>query len=240
MKLDIFNSLMSQVKGNDFVKEFINDLSNDIENKRNSNNLNVLGKYKEYWAEQRFMEDAVAANIGISRWSATIRYSDELSEAVDECLLKLSKIEGVLYRKKFTANGPTYNRKYNVDKFEKGKVEHLILPEDKVPRGLDNEDIIFQYKDDEKIKLRMDLKEKVIESATESARFLKTQENEKALDYKKEGHIYEAVEDDGYIFLKDLTEKRGFVLEDIDFIVDCYKGEGRYQVISGIYEKINK
>lgn len=238
MKLDIFNSLISHIKENDFVKEFINDLSNDIEDKRNSNSLKSLEKYTKYWVEKRFMEDAVAANIGISRWSANIRYCEEISKAIDDSLSKLSRIEGTLYRKKFTANGPTDNQAYSVDKFEKGKVEHLILSSDKVPKGLEDADIIFQYKEDENIKVRMDLKEKVIESATKSTRFLKIQENEKALDYKKEGHVYEVIEDDGYIFLKDLTEKRGFVLEDIDFIVDCYKGEGRYQVISGKYEKI--
>ena len=74
----------------------------------------------------------------------------------------------------------------------------------------------------------------------ENVKHLKTQENEKALDYKKEGHIYEAIEDDGYIFLKDLTEKRDYVLEDIDFVVNCYEGDGKYKVIEGEYTKIQE
>ena len=51
-------------------------------------------------------------------------------------------------------------------------------------------------------------------------------------------YIYEAFEDDGYIFLNDLTEERDFSIEDIDFVVDCYQGDGTYQVIDGEYRKI--
>ena len=42
------------------------------------------------------------------------------------------------------------------------------------------------------------------------------------------------------MFLKDLTEKRDYVFEDIDFVVDCYEGEGRYQVVNGKYKKIGE
>lgn len=132
------------------------------------------------------------------------------------------------------------NQTYSVDKFENGKVEHLILPKDKVPNGFDNEDIIFEYKADGNLEVREDLKEKAIKLASESTQYLKVQESEKALDYKQDGHIYQAVENDGYIFLKDLTERRDYVLEDIDFVVDCYDGDGKYQVIDGTYKKISE
>ena len=69
---------------------------------------------------------------------------------------------------------------------------------------------------------------------------MKEEELKKATNYKKEGHIYKAIEDDGYIFLKDITEERNYVLEDIDFVVDCYEGEGEYKVIDGVYKKISK
>ena len=57
---------------------------------------------------------------------------------------------------------------------------------------------------------------------------------------KKKGiYIYEAFEDDGYIFLNDLTEERDFSVEDIDFVVDNYEGDGKYQVLNGEYKKID-
>jgi len=239
LDLEIFNNLINNVKESDFVQNFIKELSKFLEN-NNSNMINDTNKYSKYWDYQNFMEDNVAANIGISRWSADIRYRDELSDAIDESILKLSESEGTLYRKQFMANGPTDNPTYSIDKYENGEIEHLILPSDKVPRGFENEDIIFQYKEDGTVKIRNDLKQKAIELATKNVEYLKEKENEITSDYKREGHIYKAIENDGYIFLKDLTEKRDYVLEDIDFVVDCYKGEGKYQVFNGVYKKISE
>lgn len=217
----------------------MNELSNFIEKNKRISQINKQTKYSDYWDYQNFMEDNVAAGIGISRWSADIKYCDELSNAIDESILKLSESEGTLYRKQFMANGPTDNPTYSIDKYQNGEIEHLILSSDKVPKGFENEDIIFQYKADGSTKVRTDLKEKAVKLASKSVEYLKIKENEITLDYKKEGHIYIAVEDDGYIFLKDLTEPRDYVLEDIDFVLDSYQGEGKYQVIDGEYRKID-
>lgn len=240
MDLEIFNGLINNIKKSDFMQNFIKELGNFLENNNNSNIVNETNKYSNYWDYQNFMEDNVAANIGISRWSADIRYHDELSNAIDNSILKLSENEGTLYRKQFMANGPTDNQTYSIDKYENGKIEHLILSADKVPKGFENEDIIFQYKPNGTPKVRNDLKEKIIKNAILETENLKEEELKKATDYKKEGHIYKAIEDDGYIFLKDITEERNYVLEDIDFTVDCYEGEGEYKVIDGVYKKISK
>ena len=243
MDLDFFKELDNNLRNSEvkeIIDKFINELSDYIQNNSRNNIINEPNKYSEYWDYQNFMEDNVAASIGISRWGADIRYRDELSEAIDNSILELAEKEGTLYRKQFMPNGPTDNPTYSVDKFENGKIEHLILSSDKVPKGFDSEDIIFQYINDGIAKVRNDLKEKVVELASKSSEYLKKEENERTLDYKKEGHIYKAVEDDGYIFLKDLTQKRDYVLEDIDFIVDCYQGDGMYQVIDGEYKKISE
>lgn len=240
MDLEIFNNVINNIKESDLVQNFIKELTNFLETRNSINITNETNKYSNYWDYQNFMEDNVAASIGISRWSADIRYRDELSDAIDESILKLSESEGTLYRKKFMANGPTDNPTYSIDKFENGEIEHIILHRDKVPKGFENEDIIFQYKLDGSTKVRTDLKEKVVKLASESTEYLKAEEDERTADYKKEGHIYQAGEDDGYIFLKDLTKPRDYVLEDIDFVVDCYQGEGKYQVINGEYKKIDE
>ncbi len=236
MDLEFFNDIINNIKESDFVQNFLKELSNLIENNVNSQ----ASKYSDYWDYQKFMEDNVAASIGISKWSADITYHDELSKAIDDSILKLAEKEGALYRKQFKPNGSTDNQTYSVDKFEDGRIEHLILPKDKVPSGFENEDIIFNYKSNGSPEVREDLKEEAIKIASDKMKYLKTQENKKALDYKKEGHVYQAIENDGYIFLKDLTEKRDYVIEDIDFVVDCYEGDGKYQVIDGSYKKISE
>ena len=232
--------LQSKVVSN-FVNEFINELKEYLEKKDNKNviNVNKENKYSNYWDYQNFMEDNVAANIGISRWSADIKYCDELSDAIDNSILELTEKEGTLYRKQFMANGPTDNPTYSIDKFENGKIEHLILSANKVPKGFENEDIIFQYKANGVAKVRTDLKEEVVNLASQKVVNLKEKENERNNEYKKEGHIYEAFEDDSYIFLNDITEEKSFSIEDIDFVTNNYKGDGKYKVINGEYKKID-
>lgn len=242
MNLDFFKELDNNLRNmgaKEIIDKFINELSNSIQNNSRGNLINETNKYSKYWDFQNFMEDNVSANIGISRWGADIRYRDELSTIIDNSILELAKKEGTLYRKQFMASGPANNPTYSIDKFENGKIEYLILPKDKVPKGFENKDIIFQYKADGSTKVRNDLKEEIIKLASENAKYLKEKENKLTEDYKKEGHIYQVGEDDGYIFLKDLTEPREYLLEDIDFVVDCYQGEGKYQVINGKYKKMS-
>lgn len=112
-------------------------------------------------------------NIEISRWSADIKCCDELSDAIDNSILELAEKEGTLYRKQFMANGPTDNPTYSIDKFENGKIEHLILSTNKVPKGFENEDIIFQYKANGVTKVRTDLKEEVVNLASQKVVNLK-------------------------------------------------------------------
>lgn len=237
MNLELFNNLTNNTKEKEIMQKFIGELSDFIKDNVKSNET---AKYNQYWEYQNFLEDNVAASIGISSYGADIRYRNNLGEAVNNAILKLSETEGALYRKKFMPNGSADKATYSVDKFENGKVEHLVLEANQVPNGYDNADIIFQYKSDGSTVVRQDLKEKIVNLASESAKDLKLEELKKAEDYKREGHVYKAIEDDGYIFLKDLTEKREFVFEDIDFIVDSYKGDGKYQVVNGKYEKISE
>ena len=225
-----------------FLNNFINELKEYLEKDKGQNmiNLNVENKYSNYWQYQNFMEDNVAATIGLSRWGADITYYDELGEAVGNSILELSKKEGTLYRKQFFANGSYSDGFYDIDKYENGNITHTTMPRNIIPKELENEDFIFQYKDDGTIKIRSDLKDKAIDLASIKVENLKELENERNKEYKKEGHIYEAFEDDGYIFLNDITEKKDFSIEDIDFVIDNYQGEGKYKVINGKYEKIDE
>lgn len=225
----------------DFVNNFINELKDYLEKGDNKNimNINKESKYSNYWDYQNFIEDNVSATIGLSRYGTNITYYNELNKAVDDSILEISKGEGTLYRKQFSSNGSTNGGFYNVDKFENGEITHISISEDKVPKTFKNKDIIFQFNENGDINVRTDLKEKVVNLASEKSSELKVMESKRNNEYKKEGHIYEAIEDDEYVFLNDVTEERGFGVEDIDFVADIYNGEGKYQVINGEYQKID-
>lgn len=224
-----------------FVNEFINELKEYLEKGNNRNVMNIVSqnKYSNYWEYQNFIEDNVSARVGLSRWGNDISYYDELDKVVDDSILDISNKEGTIYRKQFIWNGSNDGGFYNVDKFENGQSTQITLPKDIIPSEFENKDIIFQYNKNGTIKIRDDLKEEVINIASQKAEKLRDKEQERNAEFKKEGHIYEAFEDDGYIFLNDLTEKRDFSIEDIDFVVDNYEGDGKYQVINGEYKKID-
>ena len=225
----------------DFVNNFINELKDYLEKGDNKNimNINKESKYSNYWDYQNFIEDNVSATIGLSRYGTNITYYNELNKAVDDSILEISEGEGTLYRKQFSSNGSANGGFYNVDKFENGEITHISIPEDKVPKIFQNKDIIFQFNENGDINVRTDLKEKVVNLASKKAEKLREKEQEINAEFKKEGHIYEVFEDDGYIFLNDLTEERDFSVEDIDFVTDVYNGEGKYQVINEEYKKID-
>ena len=225
----------------DFVNNFINELKDYLEKGDNKNMITVVkeNKYSNYWEYQNFMEDSVSARVGLSRYGNDITYYDELNRAVDDSILELTRKEGTLYRKQFMSNGSNNGGVYDIDKFENGQIIHLTIPKDTIPSELENKDLIFQYTNKGTIKIRDDLKEKAINLASQKAEKLRDKEKKINAEFKKEGHIYEAFEDDGYIFLNDLTEERDFSVEDIDFVVDNYEGDGKYQVLNGEYKKID-
>lgn len=225
----------------DFVNNFINELKDYLEKGDNKNimNVNKESRYSNYWDYQNFIEDNVSATIGLSRWSTDILYSNELSKAVNNSILEISKKEGTLYRKQFTANGSVAGEFYNVDKYENGEITNITISKDEVPKSFQDKDIIFQFDENGTINVRTDLKEEIVNLASKKVANLKEKENERNNEYKKEGHIYEAFEDDGYIFLNDITEEKSFSIEDIDFVTNNYKGDGKYKVINGEYKKID-
>ena len=225
----------------DFVNEFINELKGYFEKGYNRNNMNVVNqnKYSDYWEYQNFMEDNVSANIGLSRWGNDVTYYDDLSKAIDDSIMEIAEREGTLYRKQFSTNGSSKGEVFKVEKFENGQITHTTIPKDNIIKGFENEDIIFQYKDNDILKIRDDLKKEAINLASKKAERLREKEQKINAEFKKEGHTYEAFEDDGYIFLNDLTEEKDISIEDIDFVVNNYKGDGTYKVIDGEYKKIN-
>ena len=241
MNLDFIKNIEKNLKNLDtkgLIEKFINELSDFLEKNSGLNITNQSTQYNNYWKYQKFMEDNVSSTIGLSRSANDITYKKELSDAIDDSILEVADKEGTLYRKQFSANGSPNGNVYKIDKFDNGEIEHLKIPVNEIPNKYKDEDIIFQYTKDGQIEVREDLKEEAVEIASKKCKDLKLKEDEKAEDFKKEGHIYSAFEDDGYIFLKDLTEKGGAILEDIDFAVNLYEGEGKYQVIDGKYKKM--
>ena len=259
MQLNLENSISKTKIANDNISNFINDLKKCLEKNtaistetKQYNFIDQSERYKDYWDYQNDLEDNVCAILGISRCDREEKYFDKLYKAVDESIFEIAKREGTAI---YIANGPQGSLQtspkgrnviktvYDVTKYENGKIEDLKSMQIKgLPKTMDENgnyrNIILQINDKGKITVRDDLKSEIINLACEKCAVLKEQTIKEAKEYKKEGHLYEAYEDDGFIFLDDITESN-HIFEDIDFVVDNYKGEGTYKVIDGEYTKIS-
>ena len=264
MNLGLENSVSkTQIIGNNNVNDLITDLKNYLENdfsinksaiqnKKQYNFIDLSKRYQDFWEYKNDFEDNVCATLGISRYDRDIKYNEELYKAVDKSIFEIAQREGTAL---YIATGPMGSLRisdtgkmeidtvYDVNKYENGKLEYLKTKEiDGLPKDMDSDGnyrkIIYQVNEDGKVKIREDLKEEIIKSACEKCANLREKTVKEAKEYKKEGHLYEAHELDGYTFLNDITEEN-YSFEDIDFVVDNFKGEGTYQVIDGKYTKIS-
>lgn len=264
MNLGLENSVSkTQVVGNNNVSDLITDLKNylandfsvnknTIENKKQYNFIDLSERYQNFWEYKNDFEDNVCSILGISRYDRDIKYNEELYKAVEKSIFEIAKREGTAL---YIGTGPmgslhisdtgkmVIDTVYDVNKYENGKIEYLKIMEiDNLPKDMDSDGnyrkIIYQINEDGKVKIREDLKDEIIKSACEKCANLREKTVKEAKEYKKEGHLYEAHEFDGYTFLDDITEEN-YSFEDIDFVVDNFKGEGTYQVIDGEYTKIS-
>lgn len=260
MELNLENNISkTKVATDDKISNFINDLKSCLEENNNLQNdikqynfIDQSERYKDFWKYQNDLEETVCAKLGISRYDRNNKYFDRLYEAVNESILEISKKEGAAI---YVANGPHGELQtslegrnitktvYDVTKYENGKIENLrSMQMNGLPKNMDENgnyrNIVLQMNDKGKITIRDDLKSEIINLACEKCTDLREQTIKEAEEYKKEGHLYEVHKYDGCKFLVDITEEN-YSFEDIDFVVDNFKGEGTYQVIDGEYTKIS-
>lgn len=242
MELDISNNLTKDKSVNETVNGFVEDLKEFIQKNNSKNSLEIKEKYKEYWDTRNNMHDEACAILGLSRLYADGLYYYSSTNYIENEIAKLSEKEGdTLYRKEhFYSTNEKGEAVFSVDKFENGKIEHIdiTMPKNKIPEGFNNEDVIFQYDEKNNIIIRNDLKKEVIAAACKSMEGVKQEYKQEIEDYKKEGHLYEVYEGEGYIHLRDITEDKG-AIEDINFVVDNYKDEGIYKFTNGKYVKLD-
>lgn len=241
MELDIATKITKE-KVSNRVDNFIEDLKKVIQKRSNTKeSLEISKKYKEYWNECSNMHYEACAILGLSKLYSDKLYYYNSTNYIENEISKLSEKGSIIYRKQGTSfSNEKGEAVFLVDKFENGKMEHIniVMLKNQIPDRFDNEDIIFQYDEKNNIIIRNDLKKEIIAGACKSMEQEKIQYRKEVESFKKEGHLYEAYEGEGYIHLRDMTEDSG-AIEDIDFVVDNYKGEGIYKFINGKYVELD-
>ena len=204
MNLDLVNDILKGIKENDFVQDFINDLTSYLENKNEEKPIleEILSK-----------NNITTANENSIRWKMDDVILDYAKENFkDETMYFVNDNKKIVWKN----NKKDYNNDIlSIWKVENNKIEEIGLEKSKLKEKLSINDV-FKIENDEAIIDKIatkELKDKILEMANE----IIEKQNNNLSNYKKEGHLYVVKEEIGNNrFLKDITEDKNTEFEEVD------------------------
>lgn len=204
MNLDLVNDILKGIKENDFVQDFINDLTSYLENKNEEKPIleEILSK-----------NNITTANENSIRWKMDDVILDYAKENFkDETMYFVNDNKKIVWKN----NKKDYNNDIlSILKVENNKIEEIGLEKSKLKEKLRINDV-FKIENDEAIIDKIatkELKDRILEMANE----IIEKQNNNLSNYKKEGHLYVVKEEIGNNrFLKDITEDKNTEFEEVD------------------------
>ena len=204
MNLDLVYDILKELKENDFVQDFINDLTSYLENKNEEKPIleEILSK-----------NNITTANENSIRWKMDDVILDYAKENFkDETMYFVNDNKKIVWKN----NKKDYNNDIlSIWKVENNKIEEIGLEKSKLKEKLSINDV-FKIENDEAIIDKIatkELKDKILEMANE----IIEKQNNNLSNYKKEGHLYVVKEEIGNNrFLKDITEDKNTEFEEVD------------------------
>lgn len=204
MNLDLVNGILKELKENDFVQDFINDLTSYLENKNEE---------KPILEEILLKNNITTANENSIRWKMDDVILDYAKENFkNETMYFVNDNKKIVWKN----NKKDYNNDIlSIWKVENNKIEEIGLEKSKLKEKLSINDV-FKIENDEAIIDKIatkELKDKILEMANE----IIEKQNNNLSNYKKEGHLYVVKEEIGNNrFLKDITEDKNTEFEEVD------------------------
>lgn len=231
MNLDLINNFISDLSQNKIVQNFLNELSNHLEN-----NLEKETK------KMPILEDILSKN------KVTTGNENSIRGKLNDVILEYAKqnfSSDVLYfvqdsKKTYWENNKQQhnNNVYSVLKVQKNQIEEIEISKDKIPENIDVNDV-FTIEDGKYIANKTASEELQIK-ITKMAKEIIDKQNVKLDSYRKEGHLYivkEELKDNR--FLWDLTDAPNFEFEEVNIPKDLLEKATQGAVLkytNGAYE----
>lgn len=227
MSLDFFNMKESLEKNETLSKvvervtEFIEELSEALQNKNNSD------------------KDIVTQISSDNKLS--IASENEIIKVRNEIVSELAsntKEEGTLY---FILNKIKGENSYRVWEFNNGNRTQIEMEKNELPENASVNSVLRE--ENGKLVISKEETDIILNKVREEADKIIEEQNKKIEDYKKEGHTYLVSEDiNGRVFLWDTTEKPKFEIEDVYFpeeLKNKAKEGNSFIYKNGTYEHIS-
>lgn len=216
MKLDLVNEVFNNLKENKFVQNFINELSNYLENNQ-KNNLTFKNEGIPIIEDILSKDNLTTGNqnsIICKENDVILKYANQNFNNDSMYFVKDSK------KAYWLDNKEQYNKDvYTVLKVKNDEIEEIEINKKDMPKdiGVNN---VFRIENGNYV-LDSIATEELQEEITNMAKELINKQNVNLEKYRKEGHLYVVTEELGNNrFLCDLTEKSKIEFEEVNIPKD--------------------
>ena len=218
MNLNILKNIINDIKKDDKVQNFLNELKNTIENTEEAD-MGILEKIQ-------------------SENKISIGTKNQMELKMDEILKEYAKEtdeKGDLY---FIVEKSKTNNTYTTYKYKLDDDSVLKIQEDELPQGAIVNTVL--RKTDEKYIIDEEATRELENRITNVMQELINEQNRLLKEYRKEGHLYRVSENiNNCIFLWDITDKPKMEIEEVDFPEDLLEKatEGAiFEYLDGTYK----
>ena len=218
MNLNILKNIINDIKKDDKVQNFLNELKNTIENTEEAD-MGILEKIQ-------------------SENKISIGTKNQMELKMDEILKQYAKEtaeKGDLY---FIVEKTKAENTYTTYKYELDDDSVLKIQEDELPQGATVNTVL--RKTDEKYIIDEEATRELENRITNVMQELINEQNRLLKEYRKEGHLYRVSENiNNCIFLWDITDKPKMEIEEVDFPEDLLEKatEGAiFEYLDGTYK----
>lgn len=176
MNLDIFNDLIDKLKESDLVQNFIEELSNHLENSKEKEKNNIMNINS---IEEKYKLNSEYAN----------KLKIERNKILEEQARNFNNDESLYY----VSYKNSFNNNYQIIEFNKiNENKSFYITVEELPKNISVGKVMRKI--DDKYEIDNDITKQIMKKVEDCAEVLANEQNEELKKYRQEGAIYQVVD----------------------------------------------
>ncbi len=176
MNLDIFNDLIDKLKESDLVQNFIEELSNHLENSKEKEKNNIMNINS---IEEKYKLNSEYAN----------KLKIERNKILEEQARNFNNDESLYY----VSYKNSFNNNYQIIEFNKiNENKSFYITGEELPKNILVGKVMRKI--DDKFEIDNDITEQIMKKVEDCAEVIANEQNEELKKYRQEGAIYQVVD----------------------------------------------
>lgn len=176
MNLDIFNDLIDKLKESDLVQNFIEKLSNHLENSKEKEKNNIMNINS---IEEKYKLNSEYAN----------KLKIERNKILEEQARNFNNDESLYY----VSYKNSFNNNYQIIEFNKiNENKSFYITGEELPKNISVGKVMRKI--DDKYEIDNDITKQIMKKVEDCAEVLANEQNEELKKYRQEGAIYQVVD----------------------------------------------